>query len=65
MAGDIMVTVPYDDFILGIAAQTELSTIRTLVESGQAYCSNDIKMILGVPVKIEDSGGAKEDAGAD
>ena len=53
--GDTMVTVPYGDFVDGVCARSDLDNIKTIIESGEGYCSNDIKAILGIGVKKNDA----------
>lgn len=53
--GDNMITVPYGDFVDGICAQADLSAIRALLKNGRAYCSEDIKAILGIEVAENDT----------
>lgn len=53
--GNTMVTVPYGDFVDGVCAQADLDNIKAIIESGNGYCSNDIKAILGIEVKSNDA----------
>lgn len=47
------IKVNYDDFVLYAMHSADLESIRILVKSGVGYCSDDIKAILGLPVKRE------------
>lgn len=53
--GDNMITIPYGDFVDGVCAQADLGSIRALITSGSAYCSDEIKIILGIEVKKNDA----------
>ena len=44
----IAVTVPYDDFVIFVSAKSRLDAIRKMIESGDAYCSSEIKFLAGV-----------------
>lgn len=50
-----MITVPYGDFVDGICAMADLDSIKLLITSGGAYCSDSIKAILGIEVKKYDA----------
>ena len=56
MAKQIMVTVPYEDFVDGICAIAELEVLRGLIESKQVYCSDEIRAVLGL--KVDSNAGA-------
>ena len=57
---ELMVTVPYDDFICGVQALRILISARQMLNSGDAYASVGLKAILGI--KKEDG---DKDAGKD
>lgn len=57
---ELMVTVPYDDFVCGIQALRILISARQMLKSGDAYASVGLKAILGI--KKEDG---DKDAGKD
>lgn len=46
-----MVTVPYGDFVDGMKAMADLDSIRTLITTEIAYCSDSIRVILGIEVE--------------
>lgn len=48
------IKVDYDDFVLYAMRSEDLESIRILVKSGVGYCSDDIKAILGLPVKSKE-----------
>lgn len=50
---ELMIKVPYVDFLQGVEANTDMESIRMLVKSGVGYCSDDIRAILGIPKKTE------------
>ena len=45
---ELMVTVPYDDFVCGIQALRILISARKMLESGDAFASVGLKAILGI-----------------
>lgn len=49
------IKVNYDDFVAYAMHSADLESIRILVKSGVGYCSDDIKAILGLPVKREET----------
>ena len=57
---ELMITVPYDDFICGIQSSRILISARKMLESGDAFASVGLKAILGI--KTEDG---DKDAGKD
>ena len=57
---ELMITVPYDDFVCGIQALRILISARQMLNSGDAYASVALKAILGI--KKEDG---DKDAGKD
>ena len=57
---ELMITVPYDDFVCGIQALRILISARQMLKSGDAYASVGLKAILGI--KKEDG---DKDAGKD
>jgi len=46
-----MVMVPFSVFYEGVKAKTELDAIRSMVSSGNEYCSSAIMTILGLEAK--------------
>lgn len=46
----IMVMVPLSDFTDGVMAKADLDSVRALVSEGKEYCSDAIKIVLGIPV---------------
>lgn len=47
---ELMITVPYEDFVDGVMAMTKLNNIRKIVNAG-GFCNDEIKVILGIPTK--------------
>ena len=45
---ELMITVPYDDFVCGIQALRILISARKMLESGDAFASVGLKAILGI-----------------
>ena len=67
---NLMITVPYGDFVDGQKAIADLESIRAILSNGIAYCSESILSVLGLPVKNERELSFKEmlsdeDAGTD
>lgn len=56
MEKEMLVTVPYGDFLDGVKAIAALEDIRTMIKDGDEYASKTIKAVLGLE---------GEDAGAD
>lgn len=50
---NIMIMMPLNKFVEGENAIKDLNHIRELIGSGRAYCSDDIKAIIGAPIKQE------------
>ncbi len=48
-----MVYVPYGDFVDGVMAQADLELIRAMITEGGQYCSDAIRVALGIPEKKE------------
>ncbi len=46
---NIMVSVPLNDFMDGITAKADLESVRALVSSGKEYCSDAVRIVLGLP----------------
>lgn len=46
-----MIYVPYEDFVDGVMARADLDSIRAVVKYGNAYCSEKIRAILGLPAE--------------
>lgn len=63
---ELMIKVPYVDFLQGMEAKTDMESLRMIVKSGAGYCSDDIRVILGIPKKTETTNidGLKGDADA-
>ena len=57
---ELMVTVPYDDFICGVQALRILISARQMLNSGDAFASVGLKAILGIKTEEGD-----KDAGND
>lgn len=47
---NVMVSVPLNDFVDGVVAKADLDSVRALIVNGKDYCSDGIKVILGIPV---------------
>ena len=45
---EMMITVPYDDFIVGIQALQKLIAIRRILKDKEGFVSGDIRAILGL-----------------
>lgn len=45
---ELMVTVPYDDFICGLQALRIIISARQMLNSGDAFASDGLKAILGI-----------------
>ena len=48
---EIMISVPYGDFVDAVQACADLDSIRAMITEKQAYCSDSIMAILGLPIK--------------
>lgn len=46
-----MIYVPYGDFVNGVMARADLDSIRAVIKHGKAYCSEEIRAILGLPAE--------------
>lgn len=57
---EMMITVPYDDFIEGIQALQTIITIRNILKESGGYASSDIEAILGIHKKPKCTTGEKE-----
>lgn len=51
---ELMVTVPYDDFICGVQALRILISARQMLNSGDAFASDGLKAILGIKKEDDD-----------
>jgi hypothetical protein len=51
---ELMVTVPYDDFICGLQALRILISARQMLKSGDAFASVGLKAILGIKKEDDD-----------
>ena len=56
---ELMVTVPYDDFVSGIQALRILISARQMLNSGDAYASVALKAILGIKKEDGDKDAGK------
>lgn len=56
---ELMVTVPYDDFVSGIQALRILISARQMLNSGDAYASVALKSILGIKKEDGDKDAGK------
>lgn len=56
---ELMVTVPYDDFVCGIQALRILISSRQMLESGDAFASVALKAILGIKTEEGDKDAGK------
>ena len=57
---ELMITVPYDDFVCGIQALRILISARKMLESGDAYASVGLKAILGIKKEDGDNDAGKD-----
>ncbi len=56
---ELMVTVPYDDFICGLQALRILISARQMLKSGDAFASDGLKAILGIKKEDGDKDAGK------
>lgn len=56
---ELMITVPYDDFVCGIQALRILISARQMLNSGDAYASVALKSILGIKKEDGDKNAGK------
>jgi len=56
---ELMVTVPYDDFIYGLQALRILISARQMLKSGDAFASDGLKAILGIKKEDGDKDAGK------
>ena len=56
---ELMITVPYDDFVCGIQALRILISARQMLNSGDAYASVALKAILGIKKEDGDKDAGK------
>ncbi|HJA92092.1 MAG TPA: hypothetical protein H9717_03050 [Candidatus Eisenbergiella merdipullorum] len=59
---EIMISVPYGDFVDGVQARADLDSIRAMITEKQAFCSDSIMAILGIPIKDYNPFEEKENA---
>lgn len=59
---EIMVTVPYGDFVDGIQALADLNSIRAMLVNGKEYCSDAILAVLEMEKR---NAGANREQNAD
>ena len=57
---ELMVTVPYDDFICGVQALRILISARQILNSGDAFASVGLKAILGIKTEEGDKDAGKD-----
>jgi hypothetical protein len=57
---ELMVTVPYNDFIAGIEALRIIVSARQMLKSGDAYASVGLKTILGINTEDGDKDAGKD-----
>ena len=55
--GNTVIPVLYDDYVEMLVAKTKLDAIKKMVETGTCYCSDSIKVLLGVEQKVDDRNG--------
>lgn len=55
--GNTVIPVLYDDYVEMLAAKMTLDSIKKMVETGNEYCSESIKVLLGVEQKVDDRNG--------
>lgn len=51
---ELMITVPYDDFVCGLQALRILISARQMLNSGDAFASDGLKAILGIKKEDDD-----------
>lgn len=56
---ELMVTVPYDDFICGLQALRIIISARQMLNSGDAFASDGLKAILGIKKEDGDKDAGK------
>ena len=56
---ELMVNVPYDDFICGVQALRILISARQMLKSGDAFASVGLKAILGIKKEDGDKDAGK------
>ena len=57
---ELMITVPYDDFICGVQALRILISARQMLNSGDAFASVGLKAILGIKTEEGDKDAGKD-----
>ena len=57
---ELMINVPYDDFVCGIQALRILISARKMLESGDAFASVGLKAILGIKTEDGDKDARKD-----
>lgn len=57
---ELMVTVPYDDFICGLQALRILISARQMLKSGDSFASVGLKAILGIKTEEGDKDAGKD-----
>lgn len=54
------VNVPLESYVDGVTAREDLENIKALVMFGDAYCSNSIRAVLGLPEDRENNNAGTE-----
>lgn len=49
--GELMITVPYEDFLTGVQALQTIIAIRRILKDKEGFASGDIESILGLAVE--------------
>ena len=57
---ELMITVPYDDFVCGIQALRILISARKMLERGDAFASVGLMAILGIITEDGDKDAGKD-----
>lgn len=57
---ELMITVPYDDFVCGIQALRILISAKHMLKSGDAFASVGLKAILGIKTEEGDKDAGKD-----
>lgn len=51
MNENLMICIPYADFVEGVRAKEDLENIKKILSDDNGYCSDHIKSLLGLEVK--------------
>lgn len=57
---ELMIAVPYDDFVRGLQALRILISARQMLKSGDAFASVGLKAILGIKTEEGDKDAGKD-----